>query len=45
MGTAATLRHFHRALGVPPETYRNTFRNHHTPPAPPGPPAPSTGAT
>ncbi|WP_229916465.1 helix-turn-helix domain-containing protein [Streptomyces fructofermentans] len=30
MGTAATLRrHFHRALGVPPDTYRRTFR---TPP-------------
>jgi AraC family transcriptional regulator, transcriptional activator FtrA len=27
MGTAATLRrHFHRLLGVPPETYRRTFR-------------------
>lgn len=27
MGTAATLRrHFHRALGVPPDTYRRTFR-------------------
>ncbi|MFB9680904.1 helix-turn-helix domain-containing protein [Streptosporangium vulgare] len=43
MGTAATLRrHFHRALGVPPETYRNTFRNHHTPPPPSTPPAPAT---
>jgi transcriptional regulator GlxA family with amidase domain len=28
MGTAATLRRsFHRALGVPPETYRRTFRD------------------
>jgi len=27
MGTAATLRrHFHRSLGVPPDTYRHTFR-------------------
>ncbi|WP_017580244.1 helix-turn-helix domain-containing protein [Nocardiopsis valliformis] len=27
MGTGATLRrHFHRALGVPPDTYRRTFR-------------------
>ncbi|WP_026119136.1 helix-turn-helix domain-containing protein [Nocardiopsis ganjiahuensis] len=27
MGTAATLRrHFHRALGVPPQAYRRTFR-------------------
>lgn len=27
MGTAATLRrHFHRALGVPPDTYRRTLR-------------------
>jgi AraC family transcriptional activator FtrA len=27
MGTAATLRrHFHRLVGVPPETYRRTFR-------------------
>jgi AraC family transcriptional regulator, transcriptional activator FtrA len=26
-GTAATLRrHFRRALGVPPDTYRRTFR-------------------
>jgi AraC family transcriptional regulator, transcriptional activator FtrA len=26
LGTAATLRrHFHRALGVPPDTYRRTF--------------------
>jgi AraC family transcriptional regulator, transcriptional activator FtrA len=32
MGTAATLRrHFHRALGVPPDTYRRTFRNHDIP--------------
>ncbi|WP_329366811.1 helix-turn-helix domain-containing protein [Streptomyces sp. NBC_00669] len=30
MGTAATLRrHFHRALGVPPDTYRHTFRDRH----------------
>ncbi|MGW6685351.1 helix-turn-helix domain-containing protein [Streptomyces sp. NPDC054961] len=28
MGTAATLRrHFHRALGVPPDAYRRTFRS------------------
>ena len=28
MGTAATLRrHFNRALGVPPDTYRRTFRD------------------
>ncbi|GAA3919130.1 helix-turn-helix domain-containing protein [Actinoplanes auranticolor] len=27
MGTATTLRrHFHHQLGVPPETYRRTFR-------------------
>ena len=27
MGTAATLRrHFSRAVGVPPDTYRRTFR-------------------
>ncbi|GAA1594218.1 helix-turn-helix domain-containing protein [Actinoplanes couchii] len=27
LGTAATLRrHFHRAVGVPPDTYRRTFR-------------------
>ena len=27
MGTATTLRrHFHRAVGVPPDTYRQTFR-------------------
>ncbi|MFD9517601.1 helix-turn-helix domain-containing protein [Streptomyces sp. NPDC059979] len=32
MGTAATLRrHFHRALGVPPDVYRRTFRNHRSP--------------
>ncbi|WP_405568883.1 helix-turn-helix domain-containing protein [Streptomyces sp. NBC_01167] len=31
MGTAATLRrHFHRALGVPPDIYRRTFRTHST---------------
>ncbi|MFD3439955.1 GlxA family transcriptional regulator [Streptomyces sp. NPDC058685] len=31
MGTAATLRrHFHRALGVPPDIYRRTFRTHGT---------------
>ncbi len=30
MGTATTLRrHFHRALGVPPDTYRRTFRAAH----------------
>jgi AraC family transcriptional activator FtrA len=29
MGTAATLRrHFHQSLGVPPDTYRRTFRAH-----------------
>ncbi|MFE6486473.1 helix-turn-helix domain-containing protein [Streptomyces sp. NPDC057757] len=29
MGTAATLRrHFNRALGVPPDAYRRTFRSH-----------------
>ncbi|MCX5392044.1 helix-turn-helix domain-containing protein [Streptomyces sp. NBC_00094] len=29
MGTAATLRrHFHNALGVPPDVYRRTFRGH-----------------
>ncbi|MEU4064377.1 helix-turn-helix domain-containing protein [Streptomyces wedmorensis] len=29
MGTAATLRrHFHNALGVPPDVYRRTFRSH-----------------
>jgi AraC family transcriptional regulator, transcriptional activator FtrA len=28
MGTAATLRrHFHRTLGVPPDTYRRTFHD------------------
>lgn len=28
MGTAATLRrHFHRTVGVPPDTYRRTFRS------------------
>ncbi|NES27127.1 helix-turn-helix domain-containing protein [Micromonospora terminaliae] len=28
LGTATTLRrHFHRTLGVPPETYRRTFRS------------------
>ncbi|MER5458303.1 hypothetical protein ABT008_26390 [Micromonospora sp. NPDC002389] len=27
MGTATTLRrHFHRTVGVPPDTYRRTFR-------------------
>jgi transcriptional regulator GlxA family with amidase domain len=27
MGTATTLRrHFHRSVGVPPDTYRRTFR-------------------
>ncbi|MEN8652046.1 helix-turn-helix domain-containing protein [Streptomyces sp. 21So2-11] len=46
MGTAATLRrHFHRALGVPPDTYRRTFRHHHTPAQrPDGPPTESTGS-
>ncbi|MDG4863243.1 helix-turn-helix domain-containing protein [Streptomyces sp. T-3] len=34
MGTATTLRrHFHRSVGVPPDTYRRTFRSH----AHPGP--------
>ncbi|MGW3406362.1 helix-turn-helix domain-containing protein, partial [Streptomyces zhihengii] len=34
MGTATTLRrHFHRTVGVPPDTYRRTFR---TGPAAPG---------
>ncbi|MFE4416228.1 helix-turn-helix domain-containing protein [Streptomyces sp. NPDC056821] len=29
MGTATTLRrHFHRTVGVPPDTYRRTFRSH-----------------
>jgi AraC family transcriptional activator FtrA len=29
MGTAATLRrHFNRTVGVPPDTYRRTFRQH-----------------
>ncbi|MFJ3926233.1 helix-turn-helix domain-containing protein [Streptomyces sp. NPDC090022] len=29
MGTATTLRrHFHRTVGVPPDTYRRTFRTH-----------------
>ncbi|MDH6223098.1 transcriptional regulator GlxA family with amidase domain [Streptomyces sp. MJP52] len=28
MGTATTLRrHFHRTVGVPPDTYRRTFRS------------------
>jgi AraC family transcriptional regulator, transcriptional activator FtrA len=28
MGTATTLRrHFSRAIGVPPDTYRRTFRS------------------
>jgi AraC-like DNA-binding protein len=36
MGTAATLRrHFRRALGVPPETYRRTFRERGEPAAVP----------
>jgi AraC family transcriptional activator FtrA len=30
MGTAATLRrHFHRVIGVPPDTYRRTFHQPH----------------
>ncbi|MFD3807222.1 GlxA family transcriptional regulator [Streptomyces sp. NPDC058611] len=34
MGTATTLRrHFHRALGVPPDVYRRTFRTHRPPDA------------
>ncbi|MEY9845398.1 AraC family transcriptional activator FtrA [Streptacidiphilus sp. BW17] len=29
MGTSTTLRrHFHRSVGVPPDTYRRTFRSH-----------------
>jgi transcriptional regulator GlxA family with amidase domain len=36
MGTAATLRrHFRRALGVPPEAYRRTFRERGEPAAAP----------
>jgi transcriptional regulator GlxA family with amidase domain len=39
MGSAATLRrHFNRAVGVPPDTYRRTFR---TEPKPDGTPEPS----
>ncbi|WP_411104076.1 helix-turn-helix domain-containing protein [Streptomyces sp. cmx-4-9] len=39
MGTAATLRrHFNRTIGVPPDSYRRTFRS--TRPAPPTAPAP-----
>lgn len=38
MGTATTLRrHFHRAIGVPPDTYRRTFRR------PPGREDPAAG--
>jgi transcriptional regulator GlxA family with amidase domain len=34
LGTAATLRrHFHRALGVPPDAYRRTFGQRGRPPA------------
>ncbi|MEV4615054.1 helix-turn-helix domain-containing protein [Kitasatospora sp. NPDC049258] len=38
MGTATTLRrHFNRTVGVPPDTYRRTFRTRtHTHPDPPG---------
>lgn len=33
MGTATTLRrHFNRTVGVPPDTYRRTFRTRPTPP-------------
>jgi AraC family transcriptional activator FtrA len=32
MGTATTLRrHFHRTVGVPPDTYRRTFRTRNSP--------------
>jgi AraC family transcriptional activator FtrA len=32
MGTATTLRrHFNQAVGVPPETYRRTFRENARP--------------
>ncbi|MCY0937285.1 helix-turn-helix domain-containing protein [Streptomyces sp. H34-S4] len=32
MGTSTTLRrHFHRTVGVPPDTYRRTFRSHARP--------------
>ncbi|WP_129840287.1 helix-turn-helix domain-containing protein [Streptomyces sp. RFCAC02] len=35
MGTATTLRrHFNRTVGVPPDTYRRTFRSTHTVDAP-----------
>jgi transcriptional regulator GlxA family with amidase domain len=34
MGTATTLRrHFNRTVGVPPDTYRRTFRQRSVPPA------------
>ncbi|TQS20089.1 helix-turn-helix domain-containing protein [Microbispora hainanensis] len=40
MGTATTLRrHFNRTVGVPPDTYRRTFRSR-TRPGPGGPPRP-----
>ena len=40
MGTATSLRrHFHRALGVPPDTYRRSFRT----PAPPSSPHSAAG--
>ncbi|MEU8173965.1 helix-turn-helix domain-containing protein [Microbispora hainanensis] len=40
MGTATTLRrHFNRTVGVPPDTYRRTFRSR-TRPGPGGPPGP-----
>lgn len=36
MGTATTLRrHFNRTVGVPPDTYRRTFRTRPTPPVGP----------
>ncbi|MFI6355791.1 helix-turn-helix domain-containing protein [Streptomyces sp. NPDC050743] len=38
MGTATTLRrHFHRTVGVPPDTYRRTFRARTPEPGEPGP--------
>jgi transcriptional regulator GlxA family with amidase domain len=38
MGTAATLRrHFRRTVGVPPDTYRRTFRAGRPPDGAPGP--------
>jgi transcriptional regulator GlxA family with amidase domain len=35
MGTATTLRrHFNRTVGVPPDTYRRTFRSQTRPVSP-----------